>query len=343
MVIARSKIVKADVPGCYHVTSRCVRQEFLLDYEGQISAKRLFISSLKKQSQLMAVEVLAYAVMSNHVHLVVRIRPDVAQTWSAAEVVDRWVELVPPRLEDHVTPVELDEGRRLCLAADASWVVERRARLCSLSWFMRLIKHRFAIWANKEQGKTGHFWDARFYSSALVDQAAILACMVYVELNPVRARMVKEPSQSIDTSFSQRLNGENSAWVLSLDQCGVYEYELVQAREGPFLDEGYDVESMGESGLDSEIQWRYVSPVITDGEYCALVQRTAQGVNGRLQQEFAHDPLLDRMQLRSEQWLATMRSGKQMLGTVVGRSSTRLHEAAVRGMRWLRNTSSVFN
>jgi hypothetical protein len=71
-------------------------------------------------------------------------------------------------------------------------VDEYRQRLSSVSWLMRLLKQRVAIRANREDGCTGHFWESRFHSVPLLDWSAVLGCMIYVDLNPIRARIAKK-------------------------------------------------------------------------------------------------------------------------------------------------------
>jgi hypothetical protein len=142
--------------------------------------------------------VCGYSVMSNHLHLVLRNRPDIAEQWSADEIALRWCRVFPPRDDATGEPIEHDLAM---LTANSERLSELRKRLANLSWFMKCLCEKIARASNHEDGSSGRFWASRFRSVALLDEAAILACSVYVDLNPIRRfcmsfRLVEDSRES---------------------------------------------------------------------------------------------------------------------------------------------------
>jgi hypothetical protein len=80
-----------------------------------------------------------------------------------------------------------------------------RGRLADLSWYMRVLNESIARMANAEDGVTGRFWEGRFKSQALLDDAAVLTAMAYVDLNPIRAKLAETPETSDYTAIAERL------------------------------------------------------------------------------------------------------------------------------------------
>ena len=124
---------------------------------------------------------LGYAVMSNHVHVVLHGDPQVASVWSDEEVAERWVRLFLVRVGG-VVDERLCEENASRLQGDPERVAELRSRLRSLSWFMRCLNEPMARQANCEDGCTDRFWEGRFKCQALLDEQAVLSCMAYVDL-----------------------------------------------------------------------------------------------------------------------------------------------------------------
>ena len=140
----------------------------------------------------------AYAVMSNHLHVVVQVLPDVATQWTDDEVADRWIRLFPKAEQEAALRVQ-------ALLANPERVALLRSRLCDLSWFMRCLSEPIARRANAEDHCKGRFWEGRFKCQALLDESAVLAAMAYVDLNPVRAALCETLEESAHTSARRRL------------------------------------------------------------------------------------------------------------------------------------------
>jgi hypothetical protein len=156
----------------------------------------------------MAVDIGGFAVMDNHLHVVVRTRPDIVQDWSDEEVARRWWRLFPKRRDENKQPAEPYDHELRMITADAEALVEKRKRLSSLSWFMRCLCEPIARRANKEDECSGRFFEGRFKCQKLLDEAAILACSVYVDLNPIRAGTAATPESSEHTSAYERIGGQ---------------------------------------------------------------------------------------------------------------------------------------
>ena len=211
MTRPRSALVSvADTPW-YHVVSRCVRRAFLCGsdaHSGQCFEHRRgwIVERVKQLASVFAIDVAAYAVMSNHYHLVLRIDAERARNWSRDEVLRRWTQLFdgPLAVQRQLAGKgdELDSGTQRAID---EWAEKYRARLCDLSWFMRVLNETIARKANVEDDVTGRFWEGRFKSQALLDEQAILAAMVYVDLNPIRAQMAETPEDSEHTSVAERI------------------------------------------------------------------------------------------------------------------------------------------
>jgi REP element-mobilizing transposase RayT len=159
---------------------------------------------LHQTADAFAIKLCAYAVMNNHYHVVLNVRSDMAASWSNFEVVERWHRLFSgtPLSQQFELGANLNKGEKEQLSKDiAVW----RQRLTDISWFMRIVNESIARQANSEDECTGRFWEGRFKSQALLDDKALLACMAYVDLNPIRADIAKTPERSEYTSVKHRI------------------------------------------------------------------------------------------------------------------------------------------
>jgi REP element-mobilizing transposase RayT len=152
-----------------------------------------------------AVEIDAFAIMSNHFHLVVYYDPIECTRWTDEEVALRWVEAFPPTVNGEVVE-DLKPVCREQILENNDLLDNRRKKLGCLSTFMKHLKQPIARRANQEDGCQGHFFETRFYSGALLSDQALLASMAYVDLNPVRARIARSIEQCQNTSIQVRIS-----------------------------------------------------------------------------------------------------------------------------------------
>ncbi|MFM7865590.1 MAG: hypothetical protein ACKPHU_15355, partial [Planctomycetaceae bacterium] len=143
--------------------------------------------------------------MSNHLHLVLRSRPDVVREWSDDEVARRWLMLCPERRDENRRPLEPTEFEISRIVNNAVKLASLRSRLSDISWWMRLLCQNVAQRANREDSEVGKFWQARYRTVRLLDEIAILSCAVYVDLNPIRAAISQTIAESDFTSAQKRL------------------------------------------------------------------------------------------------------------------------------------------
>ncbi len=209
MATRRSDLVNLSETPFYHCVTRCVRQCYLCGYDkntgqsfehrrGWVEKRTLFLSSVY------AIDLCAYAVMSNHVHVVLRVDEKSANSLSMREVLIRWHKLHKGTLltKSYLAGEALSEAELLSVKRTAAVY---RKRLFSISWFMRDLNEYIARAANAEDECKGRFWEGRFKSQALLDEKALLSCMVYVDLNPIRASLASTPEDSEYTSIKRRI------------------------------------------------------------------------------------------------------------------------------------------
>ena len=203
MTIARRELIDVSVARWYHCMTRCVRRAFLLG-EGLLDRKQWFEDGLEELAHIFAVGVGGFSVMDNHVHLLLRLDPEVAAGWSDEEVARRWGRLYPARDKSR-QPLPISKEWVKGRLKDIPWLAETRERLGSISWFMKCLKEPISRRANREDKCRGAFFEARFKSVAILDEEALLATSTYIDLNPVAAKIAEVPETSEHTSIKQRV------------------------------------------------------------------------------------------------------------------------------------------
>lgn len=218
MTKARKELVSLEATPYYHCVSRCVRRAFLCGedrWTGKSYEHRRdwIVDRLKLLTQVFCIDVCAYAVMSNHWHVVVKIDSDKLKELSNQQVIDRWRKLYSGNvlMNRYLAGAEMSQAE---LTAIDELADKWRTRLIDLSWFMRGVNETIAREANSEDQCTGRFWEGRFKSQALLDEASILAAMVYVDLNPIRAGIATTLEDSDFTSVQERIRSHGKGDVV---------------------------------------------------------------------------------------------------------------------------------
>ena len=207
--LARVEVFAADEVAIVHVMNRTVRRCFLmgddpLTRKNYDHRKAWMERELEHLAKFFSIDLLCYAIMSNHFHLVLRSRPDVVAQWDDRHVARRWLMLCPKRRDSENRPEEPNEFELNNITNDRVKLNTIRSRLSDISWWMRFLSQKIAQRANREDCENGKFWQARYRAVRLLDETAILACAAYVDLNPIRAAMAETIESSDYTSGQQR-------------------------------------------------------------------------------------------------------------------------------------------
>jgi len=213
MTKARKLLINPHISRYYHLYNRCVRQAFLMGKDKTSGKdfshrKRWIAKRLRKLESVFAIRLAGYSLLSDHYHLVVYIDQESSENWPNEEVVSRWARLC--RVNENLKRYVRNKGEIELQLQDKyeSQISKWRENLSSVSWFMKFFNEYIARKANKEDKKKGKFFESRFKSQALLDGQALLLCMIYVDLNPVRAGISLTPETSQWTSIKQRVEQE---------------------------------------------------------------------------------------------------------------------------------------
>jgi REP element-mobilizing transposase RayT len=318
MTTARHLLVDPDTPGYYHCISRCVRRAWLCGvdpYDGKsYEHRRAWVEQrLLELAKIFAVGVYAYAVVSNHVHIVLRIDSMAAASWSDAEVALRWVRLFPATVNGEADAAEC-RLKEQTLLGNPDRLSACCRRLGSLAWFMKALNEPIARRANREDACTGRFWEGRYKCQALLDEAALLSCMSCVDLNPIRAGMAENLEASIHTSAVQRIESLRANPAM-----GQWPRSSINGATAP------------------------ATLPITTATYLDLIDWTARLTrNGKRGHIDANEPpILRKLGLSGQQW------HQQMLGTetrywrAIGSARSLVEKAAAMGQVWLKGIGSA--
>ncbi|MBB3209201.1 hypothetical protein FHS27_005039 [Rhodopirellula rubra] len=179
--LARRETIDPNEVVVAHICNRTVRRCFLMGDDAQsgknFDHRKVWIEQYLRQfAANFGIDLLGFAILSNHFHLILRTRPDVVARWSDEEVARRWMMLCPHRRNTDGSPCLPSEPEIKSIAGCPVKTQEIRQRLSSISWWMRLLCQRIAMRANREEQEVGRFWQDRYRATVLTDEASLLAC-----------------------------------------------------------------------------------------------------------------------------------------------------------------------
>ena len=342
---SRESQVDLSVTPYYHCIGRCVRRAFLCgedEYSGENydHRKGWFLERMKVLAEVFAIDICAFAVMSNHFHTVLRVALERAMKLTDEAVLRRYGRLFP---------FVVAGIRELPEKAQAAQLAILRERLTDISWFMRCLNEHVARRANKEDKCTGRFWEGRFKSQALLDEGAVLACMSYVDLNPVRAAMASTLAGSDFTSIQQRIRevgakrkaanegrATSRMTIKRTKAAQTSKARLTAARTIPLAPfRG------AKAGKREPLPIRYEDYLALLKWTGRVARRTAAGaeVSGKLSD--SPPVLLTKLQINPDAWLQTMTKTGLATGQTLGSPDAIDAQAERSGKRWLKGKTAA--
>lgn len=165
-----NRMIISDEKAVYHVVSRTALDGFTF---GDVE-KEAFVSILKRLSRLYFAEILGFCMMSNHVHILVKMHP--GKGFSDEDIRCRFEKY-------HGDETNFPVGN----------IHSLRAKWASLSEFIKDVKQSFSRYYNKRHRRKGTLWGERFKSVIVEKGETLVNCLAYIDLNPVRAGLVKRP------------------------------------------------------------------------------------------------------------------------------------------------------
>ena len=343
----RSQIVDFSEVGCYHCFSRCVRRAFLCGEDPYTEKnydhrKGWLEQRLKFVASCMALDVIGAAILDNHYHVVLRNRPDLVEKWSDREVARRWLMLYPGTRRPTQQPIQPTEEQIAELLADDKKLAAVRQRLSSLSWFMKFVNEDLARRSNAEDEVSGAFWEERFKSTRLLDAFAILLCAMYVDLNLIRAQIAETPEASRYTSAFLRIQARQARLAQALSHSpkpgqanSVNQSEL----EAACWLAPVDVTAPPPDGAQAELGRRASDHgflEMTLDDYLSLLDWSGRQLRCDKRGAIpAHlGPILERLQVDVDFWLAGLENFRDWYRTMAGRVQTLVKHARENGRRW---------
>jgi hypothetical protein len=294
--------------------------------------------------------------MENHHHIILRARPDLLRKKTNEELARRWLRALPRRVDFNGVPLEPNQNEVGRMALDPEKMRKIRSRLSDISWFMEFLNEYIARKANAEDKVTGRFFEGRFKCKALLDEASVLACMAYVDLNPIRAGSADAPENSEFTGACERIGARQgkakikalaearrsgSKEVAARGRLNQAQVEVIRSAKRARLRDRWLCRVDSRAGAPQPPARRGLFPVSVD-EYLELLDWTGQQVRadkrGAIPEHLA--PILKRLTLDVNAWLRMVEGMGNLFWRVVGRIDAMVRAARLAGKRWFRGLAA---
>ena len=325
MPYPRSKTISKTFDGHYHFTSKCVRDAYLLNPDNTKEHKRRkkwIIDKMIFLSQIFYIGVDAYAVMDNHMHIVVETKYTIADSASEKDIAFRWLYLHPKKKDKLGFPIPPTKEEINKFISDKTEVENTRAKLRDPSTYMKELNQSIAKKINKEDGKTGRFWRGRFNSVYLPEERAVLKCMVYVDLNEIRAKIAKSPECSKFSSCYRRIKAK------------LAREELKENPNNEVAKEESKLDNWLEPVFNTKKKYGFLN--ISLNEYITILDLTGREIREDKRGSISEDlePILKRVGLKSEKWVETFLSFEKDFKRVAGSEDAIRKQAEKANKHW---------
>jgi hypothetical protein len=273
--------------------------------------------------------------MSNHLHLVVYVNPGIVQGWSDREVLERWYRVFPHQLRMATEGNGSTEVFFTKKLEDKEFIQTVRDRLGEISWLMRCLNEHIARKANREDGCSGRFWEGRFKCQRLCDPGAVLTCMAYVDLNPVRAGLADSPEASEFTSAYERIQSEQASHKLEQ----INQSDVLTAVQMGFVEETRQAIGRADWLMDFErMKANNHLPFLGLTQYLELLDETGRIIRSDKKGSIneALQPILRRLDLDVDEWVENVERYGRLFYQLSGKAESLVAHAHRIGQKFCR-------
>ena len=272
--------------------------------------------------------------------MVLRNRPDIVRQWSDEQVARRWWMLHPKRKNKDGSPAEPTDADLGPIVNVPSRLAQIRRRLSDMSWWMKSLAEPIARRSNKEDGVTGKFWEDRFGADLILDEAGLLACSIYVDLNIVRAAMAETPEDSEFTGAKDRIDDLTAENPLTLEQL-LSDWERDPARQQSGWLAPIEIDGVNDLGPALDANGRRPSLTgcfnLTVTDYLEILDWTGRLVRNDKRGSIPSSmkPILERIGLKQSGWGKLIKGFEKLYKRVIGTADSIATEATRRGQNYM--------